>query len=271
MSKYMIGEIVDWYLGKSIITSIDEENGKYMYNFKHLMHDLPGRASEESLDEIKEKGTSKLYEIKYPSVLIVDNFYKNPDKIRQTALSLQFGDDLRHYKGKRSHTRFLLPGLKEDFEKLLGRKITRWLEHRANGVFQITKYTDPLVWHSDQQSYAAAIYLTPHAPAGAGTSFWKDIKYGCRHPPFHSSEYNRFENDNQRLEAQKEIYSEYNLLHGDNWELVDRVGAIYNRLVFWDAKMIHSASSYESFITDEPNSEKDNSRLVQLFFFDIEQ
>jgi regulation of enolase protein 1 (concanavalin A-like superfamily) len=57
-----------------------------------------------------------------------------------------------------------------------------------NGVFQITSGNDPLVWHSDSQDYAAAIYLTKDGPTNAGTSFWKDKKYGCRRPPSHSLE-----------------------------------------------------------------------------------
>jgi hypothetical protein len=67
------------------------------------------------------------------------------------------------------------------------------------------------------------------------------------------------------MTADSEIYNQYNILHGDNWELVDRVGAIYNRLVIWDAKIIHSASSYEGLVSDDPKK----SRLVQLFFFNI--
>ena len=62
--------------------------------------------------------------------------------------------------------------------------------------------------------------------------------------------------------ASDEIYSEYNLLHPDNWELIDRVGAIYKRLVVWDGKLIHSASSYSDFIINEDDKEAEKSRLV---------
>ena len=91
----------------------------------------------------------------------------------------KFGQNEKSYKGKRSKARFLLPNMRECFEKIVGKRIIKWLEYDANGLFQITKYTDNLVWHSDRQSYAAAVYLTPNAPLGAGTSFWRDKKYGC--------------------------------------------------------------------------------------------
>ena len=63
------------------------------------------------------------------------------------------------------------------------------------------------------------------------------------------------------LAVQNGVYSPYNLTHGDDWELVDRIGGVYNRLVIWDASLIHSASSYEGF--------EDFTRLVQLFFFSV--
>lgn len=200
-----------------------------------------------------------------PHLCIVDNFYKNPDEIRALALEQQFEADNRFYKGKRTKERFLWPFLREEFERILGRTIVDWLNQPANGCFQVTGYDDPLVWHSDAQSYAAAIYLSPHAPVSAGTSFWRDRKYSARRPPVHPLEFDRFPSDQARSDAYNEIYSQYNLLHGDNWELVDKVGAVYNRLAIWDAQMIHSASTYEGL----PSDIVDKARLVQLFFFTI--
>jgi hypothetical protein len=198
-----------------------------------------------------------------PHLCIVDDFYKDPDYIRNLALQQEFFADNRFYKGKRTRERFLWPFLKEEFERILGRQIVDWLNQPANGAFQTTGYNDPLVYHSDAQSYAAAIYLTPFAPPSAGTSFWRDRKYHSRRPTNHPLEYDRFENDEQRRKAGEEIYNDYNILNADNWELVDKVGAIYNRLAIWDAKMIHSASTYEGLASDV----LEKSRLVQLFFF----
>lgn len=182
---------------------------------------------------------------KRPNIVVVDDFYKDPDSIVERAMSSSFKEDPRYFKGLRSE-RCLLPYVKEEFERLLGVRIIDWLQQPANGVFQITKGTDPIVYHSDGQSYAAAIYLTKDA-VDYGTSFWMDKKYGCRRPP----------DDVQQC---NEIYSQYNLLHPDNWHLVDKVGGVFNRLVLWDAKMIHSASMYG-----------DKDRLVQLFFFNVEK
>lgn len=192
-----------------------------------------------------------------PALLVVDDFYVNPDSVRQEALSAEYEADLRYFKGLRSKQKFLYPWVKEEFERLLRVQITDWLDQPANGSFQKTDARDPLVWHSDTQSYAAAIYLNPEDPArqrsmenvGGGTSFWRHMGTGARRPPANPEDY-------------AAVYSEYNLTHSDAWELVDRVGSVYNRLVLWDAQLIHSATSYDGFTSDD-------ARLAQLFFFSV--
>jgi hypothetical protein len=183
-----------------------------------------------------------------PHLLIVDNFYKDPDSIVHLAEQQKYKPQLKYYKGVRTEERFLFPYVREEFQRLLRLEITDWLNQPMNGIFQKTSKDDPLVWHSDSQDYAAAIYLTKDAPVSMGTSFWRDTKFGCRRPPSHPLE--------GKAIADAEVYTEYNLLHKDNWQLVDKVGAVYNRLAIWDAKLIHSASEYGSM-----------DRLVQLFFF----
>jgi hypothetical protein len=179
-----------------------------------------------------------------PDIIVVDNFYKDPDIISSPLAVGKFKEVPNHYKGLRSRPH-LMPFVKEEFERLLGVQITDWMDQPYNGCFQLTKASDPLVWHSDTQDYAAAVYLTKDAE-DMGTSFWKHIQTGHRLPPSTNEEC-------------AEVYSEYNLTHPDNWKLIDKVGAVYNRLVIWNAKMIHSASEYSS----------DKDRLVQLFFFSV--
>ena len=194
-----------------------------------------------------------------PHLKVVDGFYKDPDAVRAFALEQDYHEDLRHYKGLRTRERYVWPYLREHLQAHLGGvEITDWLDQPANGCFQQTKSSDPLVWHSDTQDYAAAVYLTPNAPVSAGTSFWRNRTHGCRRPPNHPMERGRFADP---LAVQNDVYSPYNLTHDDDWELVDRIGGVYNRLVIWDASLIHSASSYEGF--------EDFTRLVQLFFFSV--
>lgn len=248
------------YFQGQAVTIEKSENGKHYCRVGEF--GLPMWIPEEVLTDEPGEFRSN-WNHRAPHMLIVDQFYTNPHWVREFALQQDFVSDLKVYKGKRTKERFLWPNLKEEFERLLQLRIKDWLDQPANGVFQITGYDDPLVWHSDSQHYAAAIYLTPDAPVGAGTSFWRDTKYGCRRPPTHQMESYNFIED--RHLAEREIYNLYNFTHPDNWELVDRVGAVFNRLVIWDAKLIHSASSYQGLISDS----LENGRLVQLFFFSV--
>jgi hypothetical protein len=194
-----------------------------------------------------------------PVLLVVDDFYRFPDEVRNDALGAEYEADGRYFKGVRSKKKFLYPYVKEEFERVLRVTISDWLDQPANGSFQKTTNLDPLVWHSDTQSYAAAVYLTeklgtlpdgrPCDPVLSGTSFWRNKTTGARRPPSGSADY-------------QETYSQYNLTHPDNWDLVDRVGNVYNRLVLWDAQLIHSATSYDGYPESHP-------RLVQLFFFNV--
>jgi hypothetical protein len=198
------------------------------------------------MTEIPE--TEFAYNRSAPSIVVVDNFYRYPDKIRQLALEAEYIVDDRYFKGHRTKRNYLFPYVKEELERLLQLGITDWMQQPANGVFQQTTRADPLVWHSDQQDYAAAVYLNEER-FDAGTSFWKHAITDDRRPS----------ND---PEVNADLYSEYNLTHPDNWELVDKVGSVFNRLVIWDAKLIHSASTYGGFDVKGP-------RLVQLFFFSV--
>jgi len=201
-----------------------------------------------------------------PHLLVVDDFLRDPDETRRIALAQRYQSNLAYFKGLRSEQRFLWPGLREEFGRLLGGPVTEWLGHNANGCFQQTSYADPLVWHHDGQSYAAAVYLTPEAPLGSGTSFWRDRTHGCRRRPAHPFETHRLGTSQAVAAAEGVVYDPYNIEHPDNWELVEAVAAVYNRLVIWDASLIHSASSYDGFDDDDGAAP---SRLVQLFFFDV--
>lgn len=57
-------------------------------------------------------------------LFVVDEFYQNPDLIREYALQVRFIEDNRWYKGKRSEQNYLTPGVKSAFETIIGQPIS---------------------------------------------------------------------------------------------------------------------------------------------------
>ena len=204
-------------------------------------------------DSNKNIFSINLMSITKPTAWIVDNFYEDPDAVREFALKQEYieGGFGRGFIGRRTEQQFLFPGLKQRFEEIMGRKITAWEEHGMNGRFQISWSGEPLVYHCDSQKWGGMLYLTPDAPYQCGTTLyahkqtrartyfdkgwdaaWKDVPGGCH-------------------------------LDGTPFEPVDVLGNVYNRLVIFDASAIHSASQYFGTV-------KENARLWQMFFFDTE-
>ena len=118
---------------------------------------------------------------KSPTLWVVDDFYSDPDAIREYALTLDyhFSD---YHRGRRTEHQFEIPGTKEAFESIMGMKITNWMEtYGMCGRFQHCTCEDALVYHADMQRWAATVYLTPDAPYECGTSLLAHKETGIRH------------------------------------------------------------------------------------------
>jgi len=192
---------------------------------------------------------------KNKDIIVVDNFYKTPDLVRDYGLKYVECVSSGYHKGKRAEERYILEGTKEIFEEIIGRQIVNWGDDNyPNGTFQYCTSQDQLVYHVDLQSYAAIIYLTPNAPIETGTSFYKSKITNLR----------VLEQENQEVYSKtfKGISDEMNFYDSTQFELVDVVGNVYNRLVLFNSKMIHAASKYFG-------DTKYNSRFFHIFFFDI--
>ena len=188
-------------------------------------------------------------------IVVVDNFYMQPDLVRSYAIHNLKYSESDYHRGKRSDTSFILNGTLERFEEILGRPIYNWNHPEyANGRFQYCTSTDPIVYHVDSQNYAAMVYLTPDAPLQSGTATYKSIHTGkMKFNEAQGAEYEK---------AFKGRSSGLNFYDKTSFELVDNIANVYNRLVLFDAKNIHAAVNYFG-------DTKENSRFFHLFFFDI--
>jgi len=195
----------------------------------------------------------------HPSVMAVDDFYSNPDEVRNYALSLEFNHNKQYHKGKRTEVQTFFDGTKEFLEDALKKKITSWDNQPHNGVFQYCVAEDQLVYHTDSQTYAAVVFLTPDAPAAAGTSFFKHKGNGLKRKP---TEEDCIKLGKSVDELMWDMFKG-NFYDKTPWETVDVIGNVYNRMAIWDAKLVHAASQYFG-------DTKKSGRLFHMFFFDAE-
>ena len=190
-------------------------------------------------------GDAKLNENPNPTLWVIDNFYEDPLAVRNFALGLDyhFSD---YHRGRRTEHQYEIPGTKERFEEIIGRKVTNWMEtHGMCGRFQHCTCEDALVYHADAQTWAATVYLTPNAPYECGTSLLAHKKTGIRHV---------------NVEGSDVIWANKHL-DPTPWQHIDVIANVFNRLVIWDAKCPHAASKYFGY-------NKFDSRLFHMFFFD---
>jgi hypothetical protein len=199
---------------------------------------------------IKTRSTSDIINHDYrKGIWVVDNFYRDPDAIRAFALEQEYepSGPGKPYIGSRTYKQFLFPGLREEFEYIMGERITAWESHGMNGRFQYNIEGEPLVYHADTQKWAAMLYLTPGAPHESGTMTHALKGTSIRHrtdPEF----YRCFRSGARNLDKTP-------------FEDVDIIGNVYNRLFIFDAGYLHSACAYFGWTPE-------NSRLWQMFFFD---
>jgi hypothetical protein len=176
---------------------------------------------------------------------VVDDFYDNPDQVREFALQQMYFND-EGYIGIRTRKQFLSDAIKSKFESIIGAPIKEWESYGMNGRFQLCKAGEQLVYHCDNQTWAAVLYLTPDAPTQTGTSFYKHKKTGIKH-----------QSDPNIMDA----FNQNCFVDINPYEMIDTVGNVFNRLIIFDARLIHAATNYMGY-------DFHTGRLFQIFFFD---
>ena len=177
-----------------------------------------------------------------PTVIIVDDFYEDPDKIRKIALSENY-NVVGNYPGGRTKS-FATDEIKKRFETIVGKQIVYWPDG-YNGAYQITNKDHKSWIHRDETNYSAIIYLTPNAPPNSGTILYKHKASGLRYTS-NSDEDKLLDSNSQNMDA---------------WEQLDVIGNVYNRCIIFNGKHSHKSNVYFG-------DTKENSRLFQTFFFD---
>ena len=187
--------------------------------------------------------------------LTIDNFYTNPDEVREFALKQEF--KVRgNYPGQRTVPVYN-QGVKDMIQMFVqpyGGKITRW-ETEYTGAFQYTTQRDRSWVHADQTTkWAGVCYLTPDAPLTGGTGLF-------RHKPTGLTMAVRNPDGTYNKDIMDEIYRDSQDM--TKWEMTDFIGNVYNRLVLYRGDIFHTSLDYFG-------RDKYDGRLFQTFFFDTQ-
>lgn len=189
-------------------------------------------------------------------LIIVDDFYNNPDQVREAALSLPFNVP-GNYPGLRT-TPLTNDSTKNLIEQILGLKVTNWFD-KTSGCFQLCNAYERSWVHSDfHNDYAAIVYLTPDAPLGSGTSILRHKEtgtYGSK-----GTGEDMVDLKGNKVFGDGIQPSHFSDIH--QWETVDKVGNKFNRLIIFNGSLWHISDPYFGDAAE-------NSRLFQLFFMSV--
>lgn len=182
------------------------------------------------------------------NLIVIDEFYNNPDDVRSFALNQPFTVK-GNYPGIRTKT-FLNESTQFGIESAVafaGGKVTNWnIQDGLTGSFQIATAADRSWIHSDNfNTWGGICYLTPDAPLSSGTGIYRHRSTGRTQP------------------LSREDKHDYDWYDYTKWEMIDRVGNVYNRLILFRGDRFHASLDYFG-------NNLENGRLFQVFFFDTE-
>jgi hypothetical protein len=178
-----------------------------------------------------------------PTLLVIDDFYPDPDAMRRFALSQDFSVS-GNYPGLRTKS-YATEDDKRKFEAIFGRKVT-YFPDEYNGSFQIVTRHERSWIHRDLTEFSAVVFLTPDPPPNSGTVFYRHKLTGLQ---------------KARTKAEEDLLSA-DSRNDDAWEVIDRVGNKYNRIVFFDGFLTHKSDEYFG-------EDRNSGRLFQTFFFNL--
>ncbi len=228
---------------------------------KHLLE--VGKASNMFI-----KNTDAKNRFLYPFLptIVIDDFYENPDLVRNYALGQEFFKGNRgSWPGLRSE---LLHTLNPNLFELTVKKLLFVLKdygvkdlYGVQTGFQIIDGTWGEGWvHDDDPKLhvAGLIYLNQDAPLGSGTTLYKDQE------DFNGEKYSEiFMNDVfAETSEQRAQYAKYRKEQRDFFTPTMTIENVYNRCIIFDTRTWHSADTFFG-------NTKENSRLTQVFFCKI--
>jgi hypothetical protein len=197
----------------------------------------------------------------FKSLIIVDDVYDDPEKIRDAALRLDYPVPApgANYAGRNSSSKLLLPDTDRMLSWVAGEQLVGATE-RAHGALRLTLAGDTGRYgvHVDiGVDWSGVLYLNHPEQCRGGTSFFRHRSTGSEHAPTTAA-------DLVRCNAKTAQEALDRILGRDSndpaqWETTLTVPMQFNRLVLFRPLLWHSAG-------DGFGDSTESGRLVQLFF-----
>jgi len=219
---------------------------------------------------------SMIYE--QQNIFIIDNFYSNPNAVRDYALSLPYKKDVmgNHFWRTTPRLNFNIVPL---LEKYVGSKIVidkNWKEHPVDEYVEMNMsfykiinnpyddYVHANHIHHDFVHWTGIVYLSPDLPPNVGTQLWRHKPSGDEFAHGDDSFTSKIYTSD--LSVNPEMYDNRgedavspNGIVSNDWEKTDYMAYKYNRLVLFRGTMFHSSAHTKEI--------PDGDRLNQFFYF----
>lgn len=201
--------------------------------------------------------------------IIIDDFYPDPDKVREHILSKGFDDkSYGNYPGVMSRERVIFPEFEKIFNDLTGDTLTP-SPSPFTGQFRSTKKSDIALQHIHFDpncipGWAGVVFMSKPEDytlqngnvMDVGTSFWKHKRTGLEEIPLTEEDLKKYGWNNKEDVTN---FLETEGMDESLWIKQLTIPFKYNRLVLFRPWLFHSPG-------DGFGTTLENSRLVQLFF-----
>ena len=205
------------------------------------------------------------------SLVILDDYYENPDEVREYALRLKYTRSGR-FPGLNSANDNINDELRAVATNLAAKVVVNG-QSKDITFFRITRGSDShqADIHVDGSRWAGVCYLNPAGESKhseGGTAFFRHKVTGLTSWPS-ESEVEKLQGAGL-LDPELRTSAELHRFFADEgrdrskWVQIMYVPPLYNRAIFYDAMQFHSISDWASY-----GETPETARLTRLFFFEI--
>ena len=187
------------------------------------------------------------------TILIVDNFFEDPDAVRNAALKLRYTSEVPAYPGVTASPDWECSAFVSVLSNFVGCHLD--IHDVAVRLSMVTKRGSELepwqcIPHFDEANLAGVVYLNPSDQCRGGTAFYRHRASGLEEMPSRVDVKLALLMMRHGIRTPQELFqwvmsppegpTGYITESTADWELVDLVEMKYNRLVMYNGRLFHS-------------------------------